>query len=112
VLSAPQLSELTISKDEDIATIPLIQAALEGSPVAAQIDFCTTGAGPQDVYYSIAMTNAVITGLAQAGSDGRPVESVTFNFTAISFTGTQMNAAGTAASPASYAWDINANSST
>ncbi len=52
VLSAPQLSELTITKDEDIASIPLIQAALEGSPVAAQIDFCTTGTTQQQVYYS------------------------------------------------------------
>jgi type VI secretion system secreted protein Hcp len=112
VLSAPQLSELTVTKDEDVATIPLIQAALEGSPVAAQIDFCTTGTGHQQVYYSIAMTNAVITGFGQVGSSGRPVESVTFNFTKIAFTGTQMDADGTAASPASYGWDINANTST
>src|SRR5208283_3761505 len=96
VLSAPQLSELTITKDEDVATIPLIQAALEGSPVAAQIDFCATGTGQQQVYYSIAMTNAVITAFAQAGSDDRPVESVTFNFTQIAFIGTQMDADGTA----------------
>jgi type VI secretion system secreted protein Hcp len=111
VLSAPQLSELTITKDEDVATIPLIQAALEGSPVAAQIDFCKTGTGQQDVYYSIAMTSAVITAFAQAGSDDRPVESVTLNFTQIAFTGTQMDADGTAASPASYGWNISANAS-
>lgn len=112
VLSAPQLSELTITKDEDVATIPLIQAALEGSPVAAQIDFCTTGTGQQQVYYTIAMTNAIITGFGQSGSEGRPVESVTLNFTQISFTGTQMDPDGTAASPASYGWDISTNAST
>jgi type VI secretion system secreted protein Hcp len=112
VLSAPQLSELTVTKDEDVATIPLIQAALEGSPVAAQIDFCTTGTGQQEVYYTIAMTNAIITSFGQAASDGRPIESVTFNFTKISFTGTQMDADGTAASPASYGWDISNNTST
>ncbi len=111
VLSAPQLSELTITKDQDVATIPLVQAALEGSPVAAQIDFCSTGAGQQDVYYSIAMTNAIITGFGQSAADGRPAENVTFNFTKIAFTGTQMDADGTAASPASYGWDINANAS-
>ncbi len=112
VLSAPQLSELTITKDEDVATIPLIQAALEGSPVAAQIDFCTTGTGQQQVYYTISMTNAIITGFGQSGSEGRPVESVTLNFTQISFTGTQMDPDGTAASPASYGWDISTNAST
>lgn len=112
VLSAPQLSELTITKDEDVATIPLIQAALEGSPVAAQIDFCKTGSSQQDVYYSIAMTNAVITAFAQAGSGDRPLETVTLNFTQIAFIGTQMDADGTATSPASYGWNVSANSST
>jgi type VI secretion system secreted protein Hcp len=112
VLSAPQLSELVITKVEDVASIPLIQAALEGAPVTAQIDFCTTGASQQEVYYTIIMTNAIITSLAQAGSDGRPVESITFNFTQISFSGTQMDADGTSTSPASYGWDISTNTST
>jgi type VI secretion system secreted protein Hcp len=112
VLAAPQLSELTITKPEDVATIPLIQAALEGSPVAAQIDFCSTGTTQQQVYYTIAMTAAIITSFGQTGADSRPVESVTFNFTKISFTGTQMDADGTAASPASYGWDITSNAAT
>ncbi len=112
VLAAPQLSELTITKAQDVATIPLIQAALEGSPVRAQIDFCTTGTTQQEIYYSIVMKNAIITGFGQAASDGRPLESITFNFTQIAFTGTQMDADGTAASPASYGWDINTNAST
>jgi type VI secretion system secreted protein Hcp len=112
VLSSPQVSELTITKDEDVATIPLIQAAFEGSPVAAQIDFCTTGSGQQQVYYSIAMKSALITGFGQAASDGRPLENLTFNFTQISFTGTQMAPDGSAASPASYGWNINTNTAT
>jgi type VI secretion system secreted protein Hcp len=112
VLSAPQVSELTIMKDEDVATIPLIQAAFEGSPVAAKIDFCTTGSGQQKAYYSIAMTNALITGFGQAASEGRPLETVSFNFTQISFTGTQMDPDGSDASPASYGWNINTNAST
>jgi type VI secretion system secreted protein Hcp len=111
VLSAAQVSELTIVKDQDVASIPLIQAAFEGSPVAAQIDFCTTGTGQQTVYYTITMTNALITAFGQAGSAGRPSESVTLNFTRISFSGTQMDADGSAASPASYGWDLNTNAS-
>jgi len=111
MLSAAQVSELTIVKDQDVASIPLIQAAFEGSPVAAQIDFCSTGSGQQNVYYSIAMTSTLITGFGQAGSDGRPSENVTFNFTRISFSGTQMDPDGRAASPASYGWDLNTNAS-
>jgi type VI secretion system secreted protein Hcp len=112
VLSAPQLSELTITKDQDVATIPLIQAALEGSPVTAQIDFCSTGTDQQKIYYSITMTKAIITAFGQMGSDGRPAENLTVNFTQIAFAGTQMDPDGAAASPASYGWDINSNSAT
>jgi type VI secretion system Hcp family effector len=111
VLSAPQMAELVVTKDQDVASIPLIQAALEGSPVAAQIDFCSTGQTQQDVYYTIAMTGVVITSFSQAGAQGRPVESISFNYQKITFTGTQMDADGTAASPASYGWDVSSNSS-
>jgi type VI secretion system secreted protein Hcp len=112
VLSSPQVAELHITKDEDVASIPLIQASFEGSPVAAQIDFCTTGTGQQEVYYTIMLTSALITSFAQAGTDGRPLETLAINFTQISFTGTQMDADGTAASPSSYGWNISTNSST
>lgn len=109
VLSAPQLSQLSITKDQDVASIPLIQAALQGSPVSAQIDFCSTGTGQQQIYYSIVLQSVVITAFSQAGTDGRPMENVALNFTQISFTGTQMDADGTAVSPASYGWDISKN---
>lgn len=58
------------------------------------------------------MTNAIITGFAQAGSEGRPLESITLNFTQIAFTGTQMDADGILSSPASYGWNISTNAST
>ena len=110
VLSAPQLSQLSITKQQDVATNPLVQAALQGAPVSAQIDFCATGTGQQQVYaagiYSIVLQSVVITAFSQAGADGRPVESVTLNFTEISFIGTQMDSDGSAASPASYGCNI------
>jgi type VI secretion system secreted protein Hcp len=112
VLSAPQVAELHITKDEDVASIPLVQAAFEGSPVAAQIDFCATGTGQQTVYYTIVLTNAIITVFGQSAADGRPIESLAINFTQIAFTGTQMDADGTTTSPASYGWNISTNTST
>lgn len=109
VLAAPQVAELLISKDQDVATIPLVQAAFEGSPVPAQIDFCSTGTDQQQVYYTIALTNVVLTSFGQSAAEGRPQDTMTLNFTQISFTGTQMDADGTAASPASYGWNIGTN---
>jgi type VI secretion system secreted protein Hcp len=111
-LAAPQLSELVVSKAQDVASIPLIQAALEGSPVAAQIDFCSTGTNEQKVYYTINMTSTVIVSFGQSGAGDRPMESMTFNFTEIAFTGTQMDPDGSSTSPSSYGWNISSNSST
>jgi type VI secretion system secreted protein Hcp len=111
-LAAPRFAELTVTKDEDVATIPLIQAALEGKPIEAQIDFARTGPDPMEVYYSISMHETLITNFAQSSSGERPVESVTFNFTKIAFQGVQMAPDGKGTSPARFGWDVHANQST
>jgi len=108
-LSAPRLTELSVTKDEDVASILLIQQALEGSPCDAKIDFVSIGAGGDLVYYSIEMKQAVITAFSQSSAGDRPVESLTFNFTQIAFSGTQMDADGSAASPSSYGWNVSGN---
>jgi type VI secretion system secreted protein Hcp len=109
VLSAPRLAELSVCKHEDAGTIPLIQEALVGLACDAQIDFCRTGAGDASVYYSITMNGTLITAFTQSGTGERPQESLTFNFTKISFSGTQMDADGSSASPSSYSWDVSGN---
>ncbi|HEX4507108.1 MAG TPA: type VI secretion system tube protein Hcp [Alphaproteobacteria bacterium] len=109
VLAAPRLAELSVTKDEDSATIPLIQQALSGSPQDATIDFISEATGDGLVYYSIALKQAVITAFTQGSSGDRPVETMTFNFTQISFSGTQIDTDGTAGAPSSYGWDVAAN---
>ena len=109
VLSAPRLAELTVTKDEDVATIPLIQEALVGTPRDVKIDFVRTGTGQQDVYYSISLKEALIIAFTQSSAGDRPVESLTLNFTQIAFEGSQMDAVGTVTSPSSYGWNVNSN---
>jgi type VI secretion system secreted protein Hcp len=109
VVSAPRVTELVITKDEDVASIPLIQEALGGSPVAVQIDFVRTGGDKAEVYYTIMLTDALLTAFSQAGSGDRPAESLTLNFTAISVQGSQMAKDGSGESPSSYAWSLTNN---
>ncbi|MBN9563728.1 MAG: type VI secretion system tube protein Hcp [Alphaproteobacteria bacterium] len=109
VIAAPRFSELVVAKDEDIATIPLIQESLAGEPKLVKIDFVRTDQERVEVYYSIELTDAVITGLSQGSGGDRPTESLTLNFTKISFHGTQMDADGSSTSPATYGWNVSNN---
>ncbi|MBS0644706.1 MAG: type VI secretion system tube protein Hcp [Acetobacteraceae bacterium] len=110
VLAAPRVSELTVTKDEDAATIPLVQQALTGSPQDLTLDFLTTAASGEGlVYYTIKLKQAVITGFTQSSAGERPVETLTFNFTQIALEGSQIDKAGAAGAPSSYAWNVAGN---
>lgn len=110
VLSAPRVTELTVTKDEDAATIPLVQQALTGGPQDLTLDFVSTGTGGDGlVYYTIKLKQAVITGFTQSSAGERPTETLTFNFTQIALEGTQIDKAGAAGAPSSYAWDVAGN---
>jgi type VI secretion system secreted protein Hcp len=109
VIAAPRFSELIVAKDEDIASIPLIQESLGGQPKLVKIEFVRTNQDRMEVYYSIQLTETVITGLSQGSGGDRPTESLTLNFTKISFHGTQMDADGSSTSPAKYGWNVTGN---
>lgn len=103
---APQVSELTVSKDQDVASIPLVQEALSGEPGDARIDFVRTGTSEIETYYSIVLKGALISAFSQSSGGSRPTESLTLNFTGITVTGSQMAHDGTGETPASYAWNV------
>ncbi len=109
VVAAPRFSELVVVKDEDNATIPLIQESLGGQPKLVKIDFVRTSQDQPEVYYSIQLTGTLITGLSQGSAGDRPTESLTLNFTQISFHGTQMDADGSSTSPANFGWSVTNN---
>ncbi len=108
-VAAPRVGELTLAKDEDVASIPLIQESLAGEGRDAQIDFVRTGQDPMEIYYSIVLSGALVTAFSQSSAGERPVETVTLNFTKVTFTGTQMDRDAAGTSPVSYGWDVSAN---
>ncbi len=105
-LSAPRVSDVQIVKDQDVATIPFFQASLVGSASAVTIDFVTTGQGELQTYYTVKLTQAIVTSFVQSSGGERPTESMTLNFTECSVAGVQMDSDGTSTTPANYGWNV------
>src|SRR4051794_40227517 len=53
--SAPSVSEVSVTKAQDCSTIGLLQDALTGEGVWAQVDFCKTDSGKLEVYMTYLM---------------------------------------------------------
>ena len=104
--SAPSISEIVGTKDQDISSVGLLTAALQGDGVKAQIDFCRTNKEQMDVYLTIELENVMISGFSASSGGDRPSESLSLNFTKITWKGTQMKADGSGAGPASISYDL------
>lgn len=97
--TAPSISEVTVSKENDVATGKLMQEALSGHGQEVQIDFTRTFKDQQDIYLTLMLTNTIISGYSHTSSGDRPSESLSLNFTQVQFTTQQMSADGTTGSP-------------
>ena len=104
--SAPSVSEVVVTKDQDIATIGLVTAALQGDGVKVEIHFCRTNKDQMDVYLKIELENVMISGYSVSSGGDRPTESISFNFTKITVLGTQMGKDGKAAENANISYDL------
>jgi type VI secretion system secreted protein Hcp len=92
--SAPSISEVSLTKDLDSASNDLLQEALTGEGVNAQIDFCKTDKGSLEVYASYLLENCLLSSFSVNSGGGRPQESFTLNFTKIESRVTPMNGDG------------------
>lgn len=83
--SAPRVSEIQISKLQD-STSPLIfQESLIGKAGDCQIDLTQTGTEKLEIFCTIKLTNALISGYSVSSSGERPSESISINFTKIEY---------------------------
>ncbi len=104
--SAPSVSEITLTKSQDISTVGLLTEALQGDGVKVTIDFCRTNKDQMDVYLTIELENVMISGYSVSSGGDRPSESISLNFTKIMMKGTQMKTDGSAAEPANISYDL------
>jgi type VI secretion system secreted protein Hcp len=104
--SAPSVSEVVITKSQDVASVGLLTAAYQGDGVPVKIDFCRTNAGQMDVYMSVNLTNVMISGFSTSSGGDRPSESISLNFTKIEYKSVQMSADGSTATSPSITYDL------
>lgn len=84
--SSPSVSEITVTKSMDIASVGLLQAALGGEdPVETTLEFTQTSGskGEQRVFLKFVLTNTMISGFSMSSGGDKPAESLSLNFTKI-----------------------------
>ncbi|HVJ51872.1 MAG TPA: type VI secretion system tube protein Hcp [Aliidongia sp.] len=104
--SAPSVSEIVITKDNDVASGKLLVEAFSGEGQTVKIEFTRTSKDKQDVYLSINLTNTIISGYSMASGAERPTETISLNFTKIEVNTTQMAAAGSDGQPDRLIYDL------
>jgi type VI secretion system secreted protein Hcp len=94
--STPSVSEVSITKDEDESSGPLLQEAFNGAGNAVvTITFVRTGS-PAVEYLSYILTNVMLSGYSTSSGGERPAESISLNFTQIEIDVTPQKPDGTA----------------
>lgn len=105
--SMPSVSEVIVTKECDVASTNLLQEALTGFGKTVQIDFTRT-AKTTDTYLTLTLTNAMISSHSHShnGGDGRPIESVSLNFTKFEYKFIQMDTDASPGSTATAGYDL------
>jgi len=104
--SAPSVSEIVVTKAEDVSSILLLTESFQGEGQTVIIDFCKTDKGQLESYLKFTLTNTMISGFSMSSGGDRPSESISLNFTKVLVTGTQIDATGAGQSPSSVTYDI------
>ena len=107
----PNHQDFTVSKYVDLATTSLIDYCNQAKPIAtAKIIIGQNDNGKVDQFLVYELTNALISSVSVGGGGGgKPQETVTFNYTKISWTYKVQKSDVTDAGNASAKWDLATN---
>lgn len=106
--SAPSVSEIVISKIQDKASTNFFQESLFGEGQAVLFSFTKTGAAsdaPQ-TYLTIALENALVSGFSISSGGDQPSESISINFTKITWNLMESDAKNKTVTPAVATWNL------
>jgi type VI secretion system secreted protein Hcp len=104
--SAPSVSEITVTKQQDVGTIKILDAAFQGEGVTVTLDFCKTDKGKLETYLTYTLTNTMISGYSLSSGGDRPSESLSLNFTKIECKLHSMDAANADGTSANVTYDL------
>ena len=106
--TAPSVSEITLTKAQDAATISLVNEALQGEGQTVVIDFCKTDKDKLEVYCTYKLENCMVSGYSVSSGGDRPSESISLNFTKILYEFNEMKAKNEKGESPKAGWDIGA----
>jgi type VI secretion system secreted protein Hcp len=104
--SAPSISEIVVTKNQDIASVKLLDEAYHGEGKKVQIDFVKTDKGKLETYMYYKLEDTMLSGYSISSGGDRPTESLSLNFTKIEYKGTQMDKANKGGAAASVTYDL------
>jgi len=108
--SSPSVSEITVTKDLDKASIKLLTEAYQGDGggdgATVQIDFVRTAAGAQQIFLTVTITDVMISGFSWSSGGDRPSESLSLNFVKITNNFIPMGPDGKPGNGINVAYDI------
>ncbi len=104
--SAPSISEITVSKMQDVATTKLLDEALQGDGTEVTINFLKTDGKKLEVYMSYKLENTMVSGYSISAGGDRPAETLSLNFTKIEFKSVQMDKSNKGSTSSSVIYDL------
>jgi len=107
VLGMPSLSEIVITKLLDKASPTLVNDLLTGvSTPEVDIFFVNNGRASQTTYAEYKLQNVLISSYSASSSGDRPTESLSLNFSKITFTEIPLTSTGAPGIPVSTTFDL------
>jgi type VI secretion system secreted protein Hcp len=104
--SAPSISEIVVTKASDNASANLIRESLWGEGKKVKIDFCKTDKEKFEPYYQYELENTLISGYSVSSGGDRPTESLSLNFTKVTFNDISMGAKNETGDPDRVMYDL------
>jgi type VI secretion system secreted protein Hcp len=104
--SAPAVSEIVVTKTTDAASTGLFRESLWGEGKMVKIDFCTTDKDKFEPYLQLELENTMVSSYSVSSGGDRPMESLSLNFTKITFNNIGMGKANETGQPDRAEWDL------
>jgi type VI secretion system secreted protein Hcp len=108
--SVANLSEISLSKQLDVASTKLFAASLDGKILSSMvISFVRQNAAGPETFLEITLGNVIVSSFSTSGVGGAtteaPTETFTLNYGTISVKNTPPKADGSAGTPATTGWN-------
>ena len=106
----PSMSEIVVTKYQDCASSNLFRASLWGEGKKVKIDFCKTDKDKFEAFLQLELENTMVSSYSSSGhggdSNSRPMESLSLNFTKITFNTIAMDKDNKTSKPDRASWDL------